>query len=192
MKVFGKSVLFFILVVFLLTLVIALLSRCSPSRKAQREERKDVKAVQRLLSRGNLAAVCAENYPVKDSIIRGDTVLYYDTVLMDGDIIVDTVITKDTVRITTVKTLPSKTITKTVIKVDTVIRENTAKVQACDNDKRKLIDLLSVQKKESDDWKSKAKNRSLIMWGLIALIILIAGWKIYSSSLKNKIPISLN
>ncbi len=62
--------------------------------------------------------LCAEMFPVKDSIIKGDSVLLFDTLFIEGEITIDTMVTKDSVFITTVKRLPAQTITKTIYKVD--------------------------------------------------------------------------
>lgn len=111
-----------------------------------------------------LAPICADEFPVKDSLIKGDSIVLYDT-LWGIKIESDTVVTKDTVRIT--NTLPAKIITKTVTVVDVVYRENTARVsqllnQVGDCNKTvirkdvKIDDLeqsLSAMKKARNKWR---------------------------------------
>lgn len=75
------------------------------------------------------AEYCADRFPVKDSLIKGDTVTTIDTAY-EMLFITDTVTTKDTVRITITKPV---TVTKTRVITDTVVRENTARVTALNN-----------------------------------------------------------
>ena len=184
---FGKTIWGMIIGFCIVIILLLLFSRWSPERKAQIEEKKDAKATQRLLARGVLNDICAEIYPVKDSIIKGDSVLVLDTLYIPGEISTDTLIEKDTVRITTTKTLPSKTIIKTVHVIDTIVRENTANIEACKDDNRKLIDLLTVKTKESDTWKGKAKKRNIIIFILAGAIGMWTFIKLKSKFTKPKI-----
>ena len=89
------------------------------------------KAKQVLKKKDALAAICATEYPVKTEYIKGDSVITFDTIYTGGELIIDTVVnySKDTVIIT--KTIPvTKVISKTVHVVDTVVKENTAAVEA--------------------------------------------------------------
>lgn len=97
-------------------LIIFLLASCTNAKKATRfmNEHPEV-----------LAPICAEKFPVKDSLVKGDSVVLYDT-LWGVKVKSDTIVTKDTVRIT--NTLPAKIITKKVYIRDTIIRENSARV----------------------------------------------------------------
>jgi hypothetical protein len=70
-----------------------------------------------------LALKCATTYPVKDSIIKGDSVVRFDTL---WETFTDTLISEPQVIIET-KLVP-KTVTKWVTIRDTIIRENTARV----------------------------------------------------------------
>ena len=70
-----------------------------------------------------LALKCATTYPVKDSIIKGDSVILFDTL---WETFTDTLISEPQVIIET-KIVP-KTVTKWVTIRDTIIRENTARV----------------------------------------------------------------
>jgi len=180
-----EKLLFIAAIIAVAIFLFIVLSGCSAAQKAQRQEKKIQKAAQYLLSVDALDELCEEVYPVRDSIIKGDSVLLFDTLYIEGEIITDTLIEKDTVRIVTTKTLPSKTITKTAHVIDTIVRENTAAVNACNDDKRKLIGLLEKKTIENEDWKDKAKKRFWVIVGLMALIFLIIGYNIYR--IKNKI-----
>jgi len=83
---------------------------------------------------------CAEKYPVKDTVIIRKDSISFDTLVLEN-MVIDTIhsVYNDTVFQTVTKTLPAKTITKTITQVKEVIRENTARVkqlelslQACD------------------------------------------------------------
>ena len=69
------------------------------------------------------AEFCAAKYPVKDSIIKGDSIVHFDTL---WETYTDTLISEPQVIIET-KLVP-KTVLKTVTVRDTIIRENTAKI----------------------------------------------------------------
>ena len=109
-----------VLIIFLIASLLWF-SSCVTPEKAQRVlEKKQV-----------LAKVCAEKYPVKIEYIKGDSVITVDTIYSGSDVIFDTVyhIGTDTVVVT--KTIPiTKTITKTIHVVDTLVKENTAAVEA--------------------------------------------------------------
>lgn len=118
-----------------------------------------------------LAPICADKYPVKDSVVKGDSVILYDT-LYGIKVQSDTVVTKDTVRIT--NTLPAKIITKTVRIVDTVIRENTARVAAAEYDKNKALDALAnnnivLEKWRSDYYEMRGKRNKFRLWLFILI-----------------------
>lgn len=127
------------------------------------------------------AEYCADQFPVKDSVIT-DTLRTTDTLYVEG--LSDTVMIQDfdTVRIFITKTLPGKVITNTVTIRDTIIRENTAKIAACEIDKSKLINITVGQAAEINKYKGKAKTRAYIMWGLILLLISIIGLNIWLKS----------
>lgn len=87
------------------------------------------KAMQKLDSSGKGSEYCATRFPVKTEYIKGDSVVSFDTIYqyVDGEPIFDTIynVTRDTVFVT--KQVPvTKYITKTVLRIDTVVKENTA------------------------------------------------------------------
>lgn len=155
---------------------ILLLTSCYNQRKATTQHAKAVTAYPKIG-----ADYCASTFPVKDTIIR-DTTRTVDTLIVDGLTTTDTVIWMDTVRITTVKTLPSKIITNTVYIRDTIIRQNTAALKACEIDKNVTIGLLKQQTDEAVKYKGQARTRGLWLLGLILFILIITGLNIYVKS----------
>jgi len=97
-------------------LLLLLLTSCVTPKKA-------VNVLSRPKNEPVAAEFCATKYPVKDSIIKGDSVILFDTL---WETFTDTLISEPNVIIET-KLVP-KTVTKTVVVRDTIIRENTAKV----------------------------------------------------------------
>ena len=128
------------------------------------------------------AKYCADKYPVKDSIVYKDS-LRLDTLYM-GDIVFDTVVTKDTVYIT--KTLPAKTITKTIAQVKEVFRENTARVTqlqlelaAKQQEADKLQGDLAKSEGETKLYKGQRNKARLNLW----LVIAVAGARTFRKRL---------
>lgn len=108
---------FFIIVLLLLAILFWFVCGCTTAKKATNF----------MLTHPEVAAeFCAKEFPVKDSLIKGDSIILYDTLWGLSDPVIETVTKNDTVTIT--KTLPSKVITKTVHIRDTIIRENFARV----------------------------------------------------------------
>ena len=152
----------------LILCLVLMLTSCVTTEKAQRVlEKKQV-----------LAKVCAEKYPVKTEYIKGDSVITIDTLFVGNDVIFDTVysVAKDTVIIT--KTVPvTKIISKTVHVVDTVVKENTAAVEAAKialnkcNDKYAAL-FLKYEKLfgQSDKYR---KQRNTAYWIIILLLVVL-------------------
>jgi len=122
------------------------------------------------------ADYCARTYPPHDSLIKGKDSLVIDTVIINGVIVkTDTVKFKDTVRITKTVTLPAQVITKTITRVDTIEKESTglkAKLDLCDIEKNKAINLASDSVKEIARLKAARNKWRLIAIGLMASIAL--------------------
>jgi hypothetical protein len=97
-------------------LFLLLLTSCVTPKKA-------VDVLSRPKNEPYLASICAEKYPVKDSIIKGDSIVRFDTL---WETFTDTLISEPKV-ITETRIVP-KTVTKWITRTDTIIRENTAKV----------------------------------------------------------------
>lgn len=158
-------------------LIAVLLYSCYTEQKARQQFSKAAIAYPKLP-----AEYCATTYPVKDSLIT-DTLLTTDTLYVEGPA-GDTIMVQDfdTVRIYITKTLPAKIITNTIYIRDTILRENTAKLAACDIDKSIALGLLKKKTSESDEWERKAHKRGLIMWSTFGLIFLILGLYFYLKS----------
>jgi len=87
-----------------------------------------------------LAELCSTRFPVSDSLIKGDTVVNYDT-LWGIEYRIDTLISEPQV-ITETKTVTvPKLVTKYLTIRDTIVRENTAKVAVLNNSNRKLSEI---------------------------------------------------
>ena len=142
-------------------LIVGCLSSCNPQRKIQKAERvlKDADA---------LAKICADEFPVKEVFIKGDSVLLFDTLYV-GENIFDTVYKtfNDTVTRVVTKTLPAKIVTKTVRITDTIVKENTARIEDFNIQLRNKEIENGILKADRDNWKSKAKQR--FWWLLIAI-----------------------
>ena len=148
----------------LFAITILLLSSCMTTQKA----------LDYLKDKKELAQICADEYPVKETFIKGDSVVQYDTLWGQGD--TDTLYqsVKDTVFVTVTKTLPAKVITKVVSRTDTVVKENTALVKALQQREQDYIYAAKKDKEqietltgEVNEWKGKAKKRWWFMWLIV-------------------------
>lgn len=106
-----------------------------------------------------LAELCSTRFPVKDSIIQGDSVVRYDTL---WGAVTDTVTGDPQVLIYTDTVRVPKLITKTITIRDTVIRENTAKSAVLNNQianlqavNMKLSETISTLTDERDGYKKQ-------------------------------------
>ena len=118
------------------------------------------------------AEFCAAKYPVKDSIIKGDSVVRFDTL---WETYTDTLISEPQVIIET-RIVP-KTVTKTVVVRDTIIRENTAKVSVLSSQIAKLeannrqqTELAAKYLQERDGYKEQRNDARLLNWILFVVI----------------------
>lgn len=148
-------------------LTIVALASCNPQRKLQ-------KALDEIAKHPiESAKYCADKYPVKDSIVKGDTVTVTDTL---WGIVTDTVtdIYNDTVFITKFQ---DRVINKTKTIRDTIFRENTAKVQQlslqianCEQKYQKLFLDYEKAVKEGFDYKKQRNKMRLLFWILVGAI----------------------
>lgn len=127
------------LLLFGVTLLI--LSGCFTPKKA-------VDVLSRPKNEPVAAEFCANKYPVRDSIIKGDSVVRFDTL---WETYTDTLISEPQVVIET-KIIP-KTVTKWVTIRDTIIRENTARVEVLGS---------QIAKLSGDNRKLSEKNDELL------------------------------
>lgn len=139
-------------------MIVGCLSSCLTTQKA-----KDF-----LKEKDKLAEICAETYPVKEVFIKGDSVTVLDTLYV-GENLFDTLYytIKDTVTRVITKTLPAKIITKTIHVTDTIVKENTARIEDFNIQLRNKEIENGILKADRDNWKSKAKQR--FWWLLIAI-----------------------
>ena len=139
-------------------MIVGCLSSCLTTQKA-----KDY-----LKEKDKLAEICAETYPVKTEYIKGDSVTVLDTLYV-GENLFDTLYytIKDTVTRVITKTLPAKILTKTIHVTDTIVKENTARIEDFNIQLRNKEIENGILKADRDNWKSKAKQR--FWWLLIAI-----------------------
>lgn len=147
-----------LLTIGLAVMIVGCLSSCLTTQKA-----KDF-----LKEKDKLAEICAETYPVKEVYIKGDSVTVLDTLYV-GENLFDTLYytIKDTVTRVITKTLPAKIITKTIHVTDTIVKENTARIEDFNIQLRNKEIENGILKADRDNWKSKAKQR--FWWLLIAI-----------------------
>ena len=149
-------------------LFLLLLSSCVTPKKA-------VDILSRPKNEPQLAALCATKYPVRDSIIKGDSVIRFDTL---WETFIDTLISEPQV-ITETRIVP-KTVTKWITRTDTIIRENTAKVSVLNSQIEKLKDVNLKQSEmigslttQRDDFK-KARDKWKLRFFLLLFGVSIA------------------
>lgn len=152
-----------LLIAIITCVILFFVSGCVSAEKAQMVlEKKQV-----------LAKVCAEKYPVKTEYIKGDSVVIttIDTIYSGNDIIFDTVysVAKDTVIIT--KTIPITKVIKNTIRItDTIVKENTAAVEATKIDLNKCK---SANEALTAKLNKVKRVRSTYFWLLIVVTILL-------------------
>ena len=152
--------------IYLVLLVI--LGACTTPRKA-------VDVLSRPKNEPQAAEFCATKYPVKDSIIKGDSVIRFDTL---WETYTDTLISEPQVIIET-KIVP-KTVTKWVTIRDTIVRENTAKISVLNSQNaksaaviRNLTEKTHELTQERDTFKherNKWKLRFFLLLGIFGLL----------------------
>lgn len=101
------------------------------------------------------ALYCADRFPVRDTVIKGDTVTTTDTVT-NMLFFSDTTKVLDTIRITITKPV---TITRTRTVIDTIVRENTARVAVMQNQVAACHE--TVGKRDAEITKLKADYNSM-------------------------------
>lgn len=148
-------------------------------------ERRLNKAINLVSSRPLIVArICGNAYPVKETTYVKEPIVVFDTLYQLP--YNDTIVTQDTVYI--VKTLPSKTITKTIYKEREVVKENTAKIE---EQKQLYIQCESKYQKLYLQWEEADKKAKARFWWLIVLIALITGFILRKpiASLILKVPV---
>ena len=132
------------------------------------------KAVAFLKKKDLLDDTCSANFPVQEKFIKGDSVVTTDT-LWGVDYQTDTLVTKDTVYIT--KTLPSKVITKTISRIDTVVKRDVAYENVLQDEVRKSRQEASTEKSDKEKvqaelkaLKDKWRGKIGIPWWILVLV----------------------
>lgn len=155
---------------FLLFLTVSVIG-CATQRKAEKFYDKHPE---------KLAEKCATEFPVKDSIIKGDSVILFDTL---WETFTDTLISEPQV-VTEIKTVP-KIVTKTVVVRDTIIRENTAKVAVLSSQIAKLNEANRVLSEkthelsqERDTFKHERNKWRLRFFLLLFGVTILYGFKV--------------
>jgi hypothetical protein len=159
-------------------LIIGCLASCNAVKQNQREHKKIERAKELLKRYKVVADWCSKLFPAKDSIIKGETTVHFDTLYM-GETEFITEIVNDTVYIT--KTLPPKVIKQTFTRSDTIVRVDMAKVEAMRIERDDAVSALLKEteakikaQNERDEWKKKARKRNLF---LIIAVTLFVGWQ---------------
>ena len=161
------------LVIITLTILFA---GCATQRKAEKFYKKNPI---------ELAKKCATEFPVRDSLIKGDTIINYDT-LWGLEYRTDTLISEPQI-ITETKTVTvPKLVTKYVTVRDTIVRENTAKVSVLNSriailsdSNRKLSDKNAEISQERDRYKAE-RNK----WKLRFFLLLFGVGLAYAAKVK--------
>lgn len=156
-------------------LIITALTSCSAAKRTAKKIEK-AKAVA-IANPGAFAGICAVLFPVRDSLIKGDTVTIIDTIT-NIELVPDTVVVGDTVRIT--KTLPARTIIKTITITDTVVRRDRAAEVALEVQLKESNDRGMELSRENDElrkFRDSMRGKVHIPWWVLAIIgVALAGW----------------
>jgi len=151
-------------------LILLLFTGCYNQRKAAVQHGRAVTAFPEIG-----ALYCAITYPVKERVLAGKDSIVIDTLWADSStttIIRDTLRSRDTVWIKTIQQMPGQVINRTILRVDTVIQEDQAKLSLCSIERGKAIGMLEQKTIESDKWRRIAQRRLWIIIGMGAGIAL--------------------
>lgn len=160
-----KSICSIPMYIFFILMALLLLAGCMTARKAE----------DYLKSKNKLAEVCATNFPVHDSTYTKDSIAF-DTITKAGEPVFlrdSFYIVGDTIVKTVYKQCPAQqTITKTVMHDSIIIRENTARVAALQQqltDEKIKNGIISAQLNDTKAGRSKWRMWCLITWSLCGL-----------------------
>lgn len=132
------------------------------------------KATNFLKKKGELAEICADHYPVIDTLFPGDTVIVTDTLeTFDRDTITVSQIINDTLVI--IKTPPPKIIRETKIIRDTIVRRDRAREAALEQQLTDAYKIIGERDKKitelTNDFNDMKKKRNKWRW----IVFVIAG-----------------
>lgn len=125
------------------------------------------------------AQYCSTTFPVKETFIKGDSVIITDTLIQDGLISFDTLVSFDTITITKTITTPPTVITRTIHVTDTIKGESTAQLEVCQLERNTTLNLLTESQENNKVIQKRLNTRTGIMWSLILLVVALGAWKIY-------------
>lgn len=148
-------------------LLLILLSGCYTRQKATNQFSRAAVAYPELP-----AGYCARTYPPKDSLIKGDSVVTFDTIYTGGETVFDTVRVADTIRIVKTIQLPGTRIIERVYKTDTIVKINTAALDLCSIERGRALALAEDKTAEAAKWRALAKKRFWIITGMGAAMAL--------------------
>ena len=112
------------------------------------------------------ANYCAVTFPSVSELIKGDSVITFDTLYVGPDVVFDTITVNDTVVVERRIRGITKYITKLVTITDTLKTPDKAAITACQMAKDAALRLLEKLNTESDKWKRIARIR---LWIIISL-----------------------
>lgn len=154
-------------------LIILLFASCNPLKKAQQTFDENKPAA---------AEYCADRFPVKDSLIKGDTLVTVDTLYVKE---YENIVTVDTIPMPLPAVTHTRYITKTIRIVDTVIRRDNAREQVLANQARQCndlqIELINKNTRLSeqvDEMKGKRDKWRIRFFILLGLTIVYAGLRV--------------
>lgn len=129
------------------------------------------KATDYLKKKDKLDDVCAAEFPVKETFIKGKDSISFDTMFLET-LVADTVKTKDTIYIT--KALPQKVVTITKMRVDTFKKRDFSqenvlmdKIREYQNNEFKQGQKIDSLEKQVEYWNGKAVKRFWLIFLLI-------------------------
>lgn len=114
------------------------------------------------------ATYCGITFPVKEKFIPGKDSIRVDTLWSDGEIITRTVVERIRDTVYTTRYIQGNTIRETIIRTDTVIKENTASVEAERLNNKALTGVLASKTTEADTLR-KSRNK----WRMIAIGLMV-------------------
>lgn len=147
--------------------VISLFSSCDPQKKLH-------KALTEIAKHPiESAKYCADKYPPKDTLVKGDSIVVYDTL---WGVYNDTTYRVDTINNVVTKIVP-KIITKTITIRDTVYRENTARVEQlnlqyvkCEGKYQELFLKYEKAVEQGFEYKKQRNKMRIWFWILVGAI----------------------
>lgn len=118
----------------------------------------------------DFADLCATLFPVKEQIIKGKDSIITDTVREEKIVKVPVVVKGDTV-IVEARCPKSSTVTRTVTRVDTIVKENTAKLTAVQIELSKMNNELVKETSLREEAENTSKSKNWWIGGISLLLV---------------------